>query len=125
MNPGEIIRHESAVPINQDQDRITIAVTNTSHHAVQITSHYHFFEANKRLRFNRAASYGKRLDVPSGSAVRWQPGETRDVTLIDIAGKRRVYGFQGLVNGRLTHEQRGEALRLAQARGFLDQETSP
>lgn len=125
MNPGEIIPHKSAVPINQGQDRITIAVTNTSDHAVQVTSHYHFFEANKRLRFNRAESYGKRLDVPSGAAVRWQPGETRDVTLIDMAGKRRVYGFQGLVNGRLTREQRGEALCIAQARGFLDQEASP
>ena len=113
MNPGEIVPHEGVVPINRDRKRITIPVTNTSDQAVQVTSHYHFFEANKRLRFNRAESYGKRLDVPSGSAVRWQPGETR------------VYGFQGLVNGRLTHEQRGEALRLAQTRGFLDREASP
>ena len=122
MKPGEVIISEAALPINQDRTAVIISVTNTSDHAVQVTSHYHFFEANKRLRFNRTAAYGKRLDVPSGSAVRWQPGETRDVTLIDIAGKRRVYGFQGLVNGQLTDEQRGEALRLAQARGFLNQE---
>ena len=122
MKPGEVIISEAALPINQDRTAVTISVTNTSDHAVQVTSHYHFFEANKRLRFNRTAAYGKRLDVPSGSAVRWQPGETRDVTLIDIAGKRRVYGFQGLVNGQLTDEQRGEAFRLAQARGFLNQE---
>ena len=122
MKPGEVISSEAALPINQDRTAVTISVTNTSDHAVQVTSHYHFFEANKRLRFNRTAAYGKRLDVPSGSAVRWQPGETRDVTLIDIAGKRRVYGFQGLVNGQLTDEQRGEAFRLAQARGFLNQE---
>ncbi len=122
MKPGEVISSEVALPINQDRTAVTISVTNTSDHAVQVTSHYHFFEANKRLRFNRTAAYGKRLDVPSGSAVRWQPVETRDVTLIDIAGKRRVYGFQGLVNGQLTDEQRGEALRLAQARGFLNQE---
>lgn len=122
MKPGEVISSEAALPINQGRTTVTISVTNTSDHAVQVTSHYHFFEANKRLRFNRAAAYGKRLDVSSGSAVRWQPGETRDVTLIDIAGKRRVYGFQGLVNGQLTDEQRGEALRVAQARGFLSQE---
>ncbi len=122
MKPGEVISSEAALPINQDRTAVTISVTNTSDHAVQVTSHYHFFEANKRLRFNRTAAYGKRLDVPSGSAVRWQPGETRDVTLIDIAGKRRVYGFQGLVNGQLTDEQRGEAFRLAQVRGFLNQE---
>ena len=125
MHPGEIIPYESAILINQGQPRTTITVTNTSDHAVQVTSHYHFFEANKRLRFNRAVSYGKRLDVASGAAVRWQPGETREVTLIDIAGKRMVYGFQGLVNGRLTEEQRGEALRMAQSRGFLDQEALP
>ena len=122
MNPGEIIRHDGVIQLNEDQVRSTIVVANTSDHAVQVTSHYHFFEANKRLRFDRAASYGKRLDVPSGSAVRWQPGETREVTLIDIAGKRRVYGFQGLVNGQLTDQQRGEALHLARTRGFLDRE---
>ena len=122
MRPGEIIHAEGEIDINQDRDSIAITVTNTSNHAVQITSHYHFFEANKRLRFNRAASYGKRLNVPSGSAVRWQPGETRDVTLIDIAGKRRIFGFQGLVNGRLTNEQLGEALSRARIRGFQDQE---
>ena len=122
MKPGEIMSGEGVVRINQDGKPVTIPVTNTSDHAVQVTSHYHFFEANKRLRFNRAASYGKRLDVPSGSAVRWQPGETREVTLIDIAGKRRIFGFQGLINGRLTDERLGEALRQARARGFLDQE---
>ena len=122
MKPGEIMSGEGVVRINQDGKPVTIPVTNTSDHAVQVTSHYHFFEANKRLRFNRAASYGKRLDVPSGSAVRWQPGETREVTLIDIAGKRRIFGFQGLVNGRLTEERLGEALRQARDRGFLDVE---
>ena len=122
MKPGEIMSGEGVVRINQDGKPVTIPVTNTSDHAVQVTSHYHFFEANKRLRFNRAASYGKRLDVPSGSAVRWQPDETREVALIDIAGRRRIFGFQGLVNGRLTDEQLGEALRQARDRGFLDQE---
>ena len=122
MRPGEIISGEGSVTINPGSDPITISVTNTSDHAVQITSHYHFFEANKRLLFDRGASYGKRLDVPSGSAVRWQPGETRTVTLIDIAGRRRIFGFQGLVNGRLTDEQLGQALHRARDRGFLDRE---
>ena len=122
MKPGETIPAENAININEDREAIAISVTNTSDHAVQVTSHYHFFEANKRLQFDRTAAYGKRLDVPSGSAVRWQPGETRRVRLIDIGGKRRVFGFQGLVNGRLTDEQRGEALHRARDRGFLDQE---
>ena len=122
MKPGEIIPAEGNLVINSDRDAITISVTNASEHAIQVTSHYHFFEANKRLSFDRAAAYGKRLDLPSGSAERWQPGETRKVRLIDIGGRRRVFGFQGLVNGRLTDEQRGEALRSARNRGFHDQE---
>ena len=122
MKPGEVIPAKGSIGLNEDAATITISVTNTSDHAVQVTSHYHFFEANKRLQFDRTAAYGKRLDVPSGSAVRWQPGETRKVRLIDIGGKRRVFGFQGLVNGGLTDEQRGEALHQARDRGFLDQE---
>lgn len=121
MRPGEIIAAEGEIAINGGRSAISIPVTNTSEHAVQVTSHYHFFEANKRLSFDRTSAYGKRLDVPSGSAVRWEPGETREVHLIDIGGRRRVFGFQGLVNGRLTDEQRGEALRSARSRGFLDQ----
>ena len=122
MKPGEIIPAEGAIRINDGLESLTISVTNTSEHAVQITSHYHFFEANKRMRFDRVAAYGKRLDLPSGSAVRWDPGETKDVRLIDIGGKRRVVGFQGLVDGHLTHQQRGEALHRARDLGFLDQE---
>lgn len=122
MRPGEIIPAEGSIHLNADRESVTICVTNTSDHAVQVTSHYHFFEANKRLRFDRSVAYGRRLDVPSGSAVRWQPGETREVRLIEIAGKRRVFGFQGLVNGRLTDENRGEAIEHARDRGFLDQE---
>lgn len=122
MRPGEVIPAEGSIRLNAGREPVTVRVTNTSDHAVQVTSHYHFFEANKRLRFDRFSAYGHRLDVPSGSAVRWQPGETKDVQLIEIAGKRRVFGFQGLVNGRLTDENRGDTLRHARARGFLDQE---
>ena len=124
MKPGELFPGGPPVTINEGQKRTTIVVANDSEHAIQVTSHYHFFEVNKRLRFDRCASYGKRLDVPSGSAVRWQPGETRSVTLIDIAGKRMVYGFQGLVNGRLNDNRRREATIMAQSRGFLDETRS-
>ena len=122
MKPGETIPAKGSIELNEDAAAITISVTNTSEQAVQVTSHYHFFEANKLLQFERCSAYGRRLDVPSGSAVRWEPGETREVHLIDIKGRRRVFGFQGLVNGRLTDEQRGQALYQARVRGFLDQE---
>ena len=96
---------------------------NTSDHTIQVTSHYHFFEVNKRLRFDRLAAYGKRLDIPSGSAIRWEPGEVKETPLVDIAGKRRIYGFQGFVNGALSDAQSGEALSRARELGFLDART--
>ena len=95
MKPGETIPAESALNINEDREAIAISVTNTSDHAVQITSHYHFFEANKRLQFDRTAAYGKRLDVPSGSAVRWQPGETKESPFDRHRGKAQSVRFPG------------------------------
>ena len=122
MKPGEIIPGEGDIECNQGRGTVTIMVENTSDHAVQVTSHYHFFEANKRLRFDRSAAYGKRLDIPAGSGVRWEPGELKEVRLVELGGKRRVFGFQGLVNGPLTDKQKREALAQALERGFLDTE---
>ena len=120
VKAGEIISGVGAIQCNEGRGTTTITVENTSSHVVQITSHYHFFEVNKRLRFDRGAAYGKRLDIPSGSAVRLEPGETKEFTLVDLAGKRRVYGFQGFVNGALSEAQSGEALAKARELGFLD-----
>lgn len=117
---GGIIPGEGPILCNQGRDTTTIIVENTSNHIVQVGSHYHFFEVNKCLRFDRLASYGKRLDVPSGSTVRLEPGEAKEVRLIDLGGKRRVYGYQGFVNGALSDAQAGEALAQARQRGFLD-----
>ena len=117
---GGIIPGEGPILCNQGRDTTTIIVENTSNHIVQVGSHYHLFEVNKRLRFDRLASYGKRLDVPSGSTVRLEPGEAKEVRLIDLGGKRRVYGYQGFVNGALSDTQAGEALAQARQRGFLD-----
>ena len=122
MKPGEIIPGEGNILCNQGLDTVTIMVENTSEQAVHITSHYHFFEANKRLRFDRASTYGRRLDIPAGSGVRWEPGETKEVDLVKIGGNRRVFGFHGLVNGSLTEEQKEEALTRARQHGFLDRE---
>ena len=117
---GEIIPGEGAITCNQGRVATTVTVENTSDHTVYISSHYHFFEVNKRLRFDRRAAYGKRLDIPSGSTIYLEPGETKAIALVDIVGKRRIYGFQGFVNGALSESQLGEALAKARERGFLD-----
>ncbi len=120
MIPGEIISAGEGILCNQGRDAVVLSVENTSRYTAYVTSHYHFFEVNRRLSFDRRAAYGKRLDVPSGSGVRWEPGQIVEIRLIDIAGRRRVYGYQGFVNGALSKTQVGDALARARSQGFLD-----
>ena len=120
MIPGEIVYAAESIACNQGRDAVAIPVENTSPYPVYVTSHYHFFEVNKRLRFDRRAAYGKRLDVPSGGGVRWEPGQVVEVRLVDYGGSRRVYGYQGFVNGALSESQTGEAVARARAQSFLD-----
>ena len=120
MIPGEVIPGNGGILCNSGQDAVSITVENTSDYPIYVTSHYHFFEANKRLRFERRAAYGRRLDVPSGSGIRWEPGEVAEVRLVEVGGRRRVYGYQGFVNGAISETQVGEALARAHAQGFLD-----
>ena len=120
MMPGEFVYAGEAILCNQGRDTVALSVENTSPYPVYVTSHYHFFEVNKRLSFDRRAAYGRRLDVPSGSGVRWEPGQVVEVRLVDIGGRRRVYGYQGFVNGALSESQAGEAVARARAQSFLD-----
>jgi len=99
MIPGEIIAVEDDITLNQGRDTITIDVANSGDRPVQVGSHYHFYETNEALVFDREKVRGFRLDVPSGSAVRFEPGQTRTVTVVAYAGKRIVVGFNGKVNG--------------------------
>ena len=122
MRPGEVFVREGTIECNPGRETISVEVENTSDHAVSVTSHYHFFEANKLLRFDRRAAYGRRLDIPAGSATRWGPGETQRVDLVDLGGLRRVHGFHGLVNGSLHATDVEEALSRARAMGFLHRE---
>jgi urease subunit beta len=101
MIPGEIITAEGDIVLNEGRETVTLAVANTGDRPVQVGSHYHFFETNAALDFDRAAARGFRLDIPAGTAVRFEPGQTREVTLVRYAGARRVYGFNGAVNGAL------------------------
>lgn len=123
MIPGEIISPAEPIEGGEDAGWIEIEVANTSDRPVQVTSHYHFFEANRRLSFRRASAYGMRLDVPACMSVRFEPGETRTVRLREIGGRRVVRGFNNLVNGPLDDpDLRQAAIDEARRRGFLDEE---
>jgi urease beta subunit len=118
--PGEILHPEGPVEGNPGARTVDLEVTNTLDRAVQVTSHYHFFEVNRALSFDREATIGMRLDVPAGGSVRFEPGETRTVRLRDIGGQRIVRGFQNLVDGSVDDpDVREAAIERARERGFL------
>jgi len=101
MIPGEIITPEGEIELNAGAARTMLSVANSGDRPVQVGSHYHFFETNPALLFDRPAAYGLRLDIAAGTAVRFEPGQTREVTLVPIAGARRVFGFRQAVMGDL------------------------
>ncbi len=101
MIPGEIIVEDGEIELNAGREAITGVVANTGDRPIQVGSHYHFFETNSALRFDRDLARGYRLDIPAGTAVRFEPGQTREVRLVPFAGKRRVYGFQQKIMGAL------------------------
>ena len=107
MKPGEIITKAGDITLNAGRDAITLTVANTGDRPIQVGSHYHFFETNPALKFDRDKARGHRLDIPAGTAVRFEPGQTRDVHLIPIAGKEKIYGFRQEVMGKLSAKPEG------------------
>ena len=101
MIPGEITPQDGTLTLNEGRETVTLEVANSGDRPVQVGSHYHFFETNAALQFDRAAARGFRLDIPAGTAVRFEPGQTRTVTLVAYGGARRVFGFNGQINGEL------------------------
>jgi urease beta subunit len=101
MIPGELFVADGDITLNEGRDTITLTVANAGDRPVQVGSHYHFAETNGALDFDRAAARGFRLDIPAGTAVRFEPGQTRDVALVRYAGAGLVFGFNGAVNGPL------------------------
>ena len=101
MIPGETITAEGEIELNAGLDPVTVVVANTGDRPVQVGSHYHFFEVNEALDFDRSAARGMRLDIAAGTAIRFEPGQRREVTLIALGGSRTVYGFQQKIMGRL------------------------
>jgi len=101
MIPGEMKIEAGEIELNAGRRTLTLTVANTGDRPIQVGSHYHFFETNEALAFDRAAARGMRLNIAAGTAVRFEPGQTRTVELVDYAGERKVYGFQGKVQGAL------------------------
>ena len=101
MIPGELLTDPGEHPLNPGRPTLTLVVENASDRPIQVGSHYHFAETNAGLRFDRAAAHGMRLNIASGTAVRFEPGQQRTVELVPYAGDRQVFGFRGLVQGKL------------------------
>ena len=99
--PGEIIPEQGEIELNLGKEVRTVTVSNSGDRPVQVGSHYHFFEANNALVFDRKTTFGMRLDIPAGTAIRFEPGDTTDVKLVPFSGLRNAYGFNSLVNGSL------------------------
>jgi urease subunit gamma/beta len=116
--PGEILVTEGEITLNNGRVAIPLRVTNRGDRPIQVGSHYHFAETNRALVFDRAAAYGRRLDIPAGTAVRFEPGETKTVALVELAGARVVRGGNGLANGPVTEDARARVMTAATTRGF-------
>ena len=101
MIPGEVITAPGEIELNAGAPKVTLEVANTGDRPIQVGSHYHFYETNDALRFDRQRAYGYRLNIPAGTAVRFEPGQERAVELVELAGERAVYGFLGKVMGKL------------------------
>ncbi|WP_306119705.1 MULTISPECIES: urease subunit beta [unclassified Roseitalea] len=101
MIPGEIVTPDTDIELNAGREAITLTVANTGDRPVQVGSHYHFHETNPALDFDREAARGHRLDIPAGTAVRFEPGQSRDVTLIHFSGSHEIYGFRKMIMGSL------------------------
>jgi urease subunit gamma/beta len=118
VEPGELRLADGDVVLNAGRETVIVTVTNMGDRPVQVGSHYHFFETNPELEFDRAASFGMRLDIPAGTAVRFEPGEERDVELVAFGGERRVHGLNQLTEGATTPDRLEEALARAAEGGY-------
>jgi urease beta subunit len=120
MIPGEVSYRPGTITGNAGRRTAMITVENLSDREIQVTSHYHFFEVNKRLRFDRAQAFGMHLDIPPGTTIRFEPGERREVRLVEFGGGKRLIGFAGLTNGQANEETKAVAVQRMLLQGFLD-----
>lgn len=120
MIPGEIISNNPVIILNQDKDTVTFKVANLGDRPIQVGSHFHFFESNKALSFKRSLGFGRRLNIPSGTAVRFEPGDEKTVELITFGGKKEIIGFNNLVDGIAAPDNLSAALAKLKSLGFAN-----
>jgi urease beta subunit len=118
MIPGEYLLGEGDIEANAGRRTVKLTVANTGDRPIQVGSHFHFFEVNRALRFERRQAFGMRLNVPAGTAVRFEPGDEKVVTLVELAGAREVHGLNALTDGPVGDKRRGESVKRAAAGGF-------
>ena len=119
MIPGELILAKEDIVLNEGKQTKKIKVKNVGDRAVQVGSHYHFFEVNRLLEFDREAAFGFRLDIPSGTAVRFEPGEEYEVQLVELGGRKRIIGLNALTEGQATKANLLQAMERARIKGFV------
>ena len=119
MKIGEIMPLDREITLNEGKSTVTLVVANTGDRPVQVGSHYHFFEVNKCLSFDRATAYGYHLDIPSGTAVRFEPGEEKEVQLTEMGGRRRVFGLNDLSCAQVSEATKAASLETAKLKGFI------
>ena len=117
--PGEVIPKEGEIELNAGKDTAQIQVTNTADRPIQVGSHFHFFEVNKCLSFDREKAYGYHLDIPSGTSVRFEPGEEKEVQLTEMGGRKRVFGLNDLTRAQATEDTKAASVENAKLKGFL------
>jgi urease beta subunit len=118
--PGEIITKDRDIILNEGRKTVSIPVSNKGDRPVQVGSHFHFFETNKLLSFDRQSAYGMRLDIPSGTSVRFEPGETKTVQLAELGGRKRVFGLNSLTTGQASSASLKKSLNTAHEKGFIE-----
>lgn len=123
MIPGEFLLRDGDVIANFDRTAISVSVANTGDRPIQVGSHFHFFEANRALLFDRRVAFGMRLNIPAGTAARFEPGDDKVVSLVPLGGAVAVYGLNGLTNGVADEFARERAIREARQAGFQDSST--
>ncbi len=119
LTPGEYILKDEDITLNANKESISIKVTHKGDRPIQVGSHFHFFEVNALLEFDRAQAFGKRLDIASGTSVRFEPGEEKNVNLIDFGGKQKIIGFNDLTNAHINKENKEQCLAIAAQKHFI------